>query len=109
MKAQVPAKGISLISDFGKSKTYNIECDCTDPYHSHTLDVEADEDFGVTDTIYTFAHIPLWNTSRWKLLWKLLTKGELKYEAVLILREQQALNYAEALKTAIKDSKEFKR
>jgi len=39
----------------------------------------------------------------------LLTKGVIEYEVALILREQQALNYAEALKKAIKDVKEFKR
>lgn len=109
MKAQTPAEGILLQRDWGKAKTYSIECECTDPDHAHTLDVEADEDFGVTATIWTTAHVPLWSVSRWKLIWQLLTKGEVKYEVALILREQQALNYAEALKGAIKDVKQFKR
>lgn len=109
MQAQVPAKGISLQSDWGDAKTYTIECECTDPDHAHTLEVEADEDFAVAVTIWTTAHAPLWSVSRWKLIWQLLTKSEIKYNVALLLREQQALNYAEAIKSAIKDVKEFKR
>jgi len=109
MKAQTPAEGILLQRDWGNAKTYSIECECTDPDHSHTLDVEADKDFGVTVEIWTTAHVPLWSISRWRLIWQLLTKGEVKYNVALILREQQALNYANALKSAIKDVKEFKR
>lgn len=109
MKAQTPAQGISLQSDWGSSKTYRIECECTDDHHSHIFDVEADRDFGVTATIWTTAHVPIWNVSRWKLIWKLLTKGEINYQVSLILREQQALNYAKAIELAIKDVKEFKK
>lgn len=108
MKAQTPADGIMLQRDWGDAKTYNIECDCTDPDHAHTLDVSADE-FGVTVEIWTTAETPVWSMSRWKLLWQLLTKGTIKYNVAIIMREQQALNYAEALKNAINDVKEFKR
>jgi hypothetical protein len=109
MPAQKPAQGIMLLSDYGKAKTYHIECECTDPDHAHTLDVEADEDFGVTVEIWTTAETPVWKISRWKLIWELLTKGTVKYNVALILREQQALNYAEALNKAIADVKSYKR
>jgi hypothetical protein len=109
MPAQKPAQGIMLRSDYGKAKTYHIECECTDPDHAHTLDVEADEDFGVTVEIWTTAETPIWKVSRWKLIWELLTKGTVKYNVALILREQQALNYAEALNKAIADVKSYKR
>jgi hypothetical protein len=38
----------------------------------------------------------------------LLTKGYVEYEANIIMTEQQALNYAETLKKAIKDVSAFK-
>lgn len=108
MKAQTPAKGILLQRDWGNAKTYSIECECTDSDHVHTVDVSADE-FGVAVEIWTTAETPVWKVSRWKLIWQLLTKGTIKYNTAIILREQQALNYAEALKKAIKDVKEYKR
>jgi hypothetical protein len=108
MKAQPPAEGIMLQRDWGDSKTYHIECECTDPNHAHTVDVSADE-FGIFIELWTTAETPVWNISRWKMIWQLLTKGTIKYNTAIILREQQALNYAEALKNAINDVKEFKR
>ena len=42
-------------------------------------------------------------------MWDLLTKGYVKYESSLIMKEQEALNYAELLKTAVNDSKEFRK
>ena len=109
MEAQTPAEGILLQKDWGDAKTYVIECECTDPDHAHTLDVEADENFGVNVTIYTKSQTPFWRMSRWKMMWKLLTKGVVEYEVALILREQPAVNYVKALKKAIKDVKEFTR
>lgn len=109
MKAQKPAQGIMLQCDYGKAKTYRVECECTDPDHSHVVDIAADEDYGVTVEIWTISEIPIWKMSRWKLIWQLLTKGTVKYNVALILREQQALNYVEAIKSAIQDVKNYKR
>jgi hypothetical protein len=39
----------------------------------------------------------------------LLTQGYVECEASLILTQQQALNYAEVLKSAVKDVEEFKK
>jgi hypothetical protein len=36
-------------------------------------------------------------------MWTLLTKGYIEGEATLLLDKQKALNYADALKKAIKD------
>ena len=104
MKSQQPAKGIMLTSEYDDAQTYQIGCECTDPDHEHTLWVEHDKDFdAVTVTIYTKYTSPLWGVSRWKLLWRLLTKGYVEGEASLLLDKQKALNYADALKKAIKD------
>ena len=42
-------------------------------------------------------------------MWALLTKGYVEYEADLIMNEQQAFNYAETLKKAVNDVKNFKK
>ena len=47
--------------------------------------------------------------NRWQHIWKLLTTGYIKYKASIIMSEQQAVNYAETLKSAVKDVKTFKK
>lgn len=135
-KAQTPAKGILLSNDWGNSKSYTIECECSDESHSHTLSIDA-EDHGITVTIYTDQTTDHWTTVIeprydidnelaqwynwfWVGVWNglctrlRLTKdiwfhGHVKYQSTLILSEQTALNYSETLKKAIVDVKNFKR
>lgn len=136
MKAQLPAEGILKMNDWGNSKMYKVVCQCGDTRHDIVFDVEA-EDTGVTVTTYTTQYTDSWTESvkkrynidnpwlqefdwAWKDLWnKIATRlrmtkkiwwdGELKYESSTIMTEQQALNYAEALKSAIEDVKTFKK
>jgi hypothetical protein len=105
---QVPAEGILLRKDYGDAKIYNIVCECGDCDHSHDVWVEA-EDHGVTVTIYTQQKTKWWQSNRWKIIWILLTKGYVERESVLIMSEQQTLNYANVLQSAVKDVKEFNR
>ena len=107
MKVQAPAEGILKRGDWGNTKTYQVVCGCSDPAHDHRLWVEA-EDTGVNVTLYVDVKSPVWSMNRFKQIWELLTKGYLTHESTLYLSEQQALNYAETLKTAIKDVKTFK-
>jgi hypothetical protein len=135
MKAQTPARGILLQDDWGHSKMYQAVCSCTSDDCTHTLDIEADE-HNVIVNIYTTQHTDFWTESVkrkydiespwaqevhwfWTGLWNGLInrlrltrdiwfKGYVKYQGTLILTEQMALNYAETLKSAIKDVKEFK-
>jgi len=107
MKAHTPAEGILLRKDYGDSKVYEVVCECGDCDHSHNVWVEA-EDYGITVTIYTQQKTKWWEQNRWQTIWRLLTKGYVERESTLIMSEQQALNYAETLKSAIKDVKEFK-
>lgn len=104
MESQTPAEGILVQNDWGDSKIYYVACECTEPDHSHTVDVEAD-DYGVTVNIHIIATN---TTSRWRSIWQLLTKGYTAHEASIMLRDQQAVNYAEALKSAAADVKTFK-
>ena len=107
LKPQIPAEGILKRNNWGDAITYQVVCECQDPDHDHNVWVEADET-GVTVTTYTTQKSQWWSLSRWKTIWILLTKGYVKYEANIIMNEQQALNYAETLKKAIKDVKSFK-
>lgn len=107
MKPEIPATGILKTNDWGDSKWYYVACDCTDPNHGHMCEVEAD-DLGVTVHIYATATTQYWSKNRWKQIWDILTKGYSEYEAVTILKEQQAVNYANTLLTAVEDVKVFR-
>jgi hypothetical protein len=107
MKAQIPAEGILKKNDCGDAKMYHVVCDCGQPDHEHSLWVEADET-GISVTIYATVKSPWWSMNRFKQIWTLLTNGYLQYETVLTMNEQAAINYAETLKSAVKDVKEFR-
>jgi hypothetical protein len=108
MKAQLPAQGILQRMDYGNSKSYQVTCECGDAGHDHNVWVEADAS-NVTVTLYTTAKSKWWSLNRWQKIWTLLTKGYIEYEADLIMNEQQALNYANALTKAMADVKEFRK
>ena len=107
MPSQKPAEGIMLYKEWGPSKMYKVMCDCGCDEHSHTVDIEAD-DAGITVTTYTTQKTNYWSLTRWHLIWTLLTKGYVEYEASICMSRQQALNYATTLKSAIKDVEEFR-
>lgn len=108
MTTQVPAEGILLRKDYGDAKIYQIVCECGDCDHDHNVWVEA-EDHGITVTIYTQQKTKWWQQNRWKTMWTLMTRGYVERESVLIMSEQQALNYANVLQSAVKDVKEFRK
>jgi hypothetical protein len=104
---QTPAEGILKRNDWGDAITYQVVCECQDADHDYNIWVEAD-DHRVTVTTYTTQKSEWWKLNRWQTIWTLLTKGYVKYEASIIMTEQQALNYSEILKKAVKDVKNFK-
>lgn len=134
MKAQAPAEGILKNTDFGDSKFYQIVCGCGQEWHDHTLEVEADE-MGVNVNIYASAKTnywhelvkkrfdidnPYWQEVDWfwkdlvnglwtriKVTWEIWTTGAVRVETTTVMSKQQALNYSETLKTAIKDVENF--
>lgn len=107
MRIQQPAEGVLLRKDYGDAKIYQIVCECGDCDHSHDVWVEA-EDHGVTVTIYSKQKTKWWQSNRWKIMWTLLTKGYVERESTIIMSEQQTLNYANVLQSAVKDVKEFR-
>jgi hypothetical protein len=136
MKAQAPALGILRTNDFGDSKWYQVVCGCGQPDHTLTVEVESD-DIGVNVNTYVTVKTDHWSQSvkkrydidspwlqewdwfwkdlvngvvtRLKLTWTVWTKGYVQTESTIAMSEQQALNYAETLKSAITDVKEFRR
>jgi hypothetical protein len=136
MKAQIPAEGILKTHDWGNAKVYKIACDCGQPDHEHNVWVEADE-CGINVNIYTTVKTDCWSEGLkpkydidniwlqefewfWKSLYNGLArrlkltksiwfKGYADFETTICMTEQQTLNYAETLKSAITDVKEFRK
>ena len=136
MKPETPAEGILKTNDFGNSKWYSVVCGCGQPDHSLTVEVESD-DTGVSINTYATVKTDYWSESvkkrydidnpylqeldwalkdiwnglitRLKLTWSVWIRGYVQCETTILMSEQQALNYAETLKSAIKDVKDFKK
>ena len=108
MRAQTPAEGILKRNDWGDSKVYTVACDCGSPDHEHNVWIEAELE-EITVTTYTKVRSKFWDTSRWQTIWTLLTRGYVELESDITMSKQQALNYAETLKSAITDVEEFER
>jgi hypothetical protein len=122
--------------DFGNSKFYKVVCGCGQPDHSIDFEVESC-DTGINVNTYLTTKTDYWSESvkkrydinnsylqeldwtvkdiinglvaRLKLTWTVWTKGYIQCETTIAMTEQQALNYAETLKSAIKDVKNFKK
>ena len=107
MNSQIPAEGIMKTNDWGDSKVYRVTCNCGASDHDHHVWVEAD-DHEVSVTIYTNSKTNFWSKTRWYHIWTLLTKGYVDSESTVIMGRQQALNYAETLKSAIEDVNTFR-
>jgi hypothetical protein len=136
MILETPALGIMKTHDFGDSKFYKVACSCGHSDHEFNFEVEAAET-GINVNTYVTAKTDYWTESlkkrfdidnpylqeldwaikdmwngliiRLKLTWTIWTKGYVKVESTIAMTEQQALNYAETLKSAIKDVKTFQR
>lgn len=107
MTPETPAVGILKRNDWGDTKMYNVSCLCCGTDCEHNIWVEAD-DHGVTVTTHTKQKSKFWSHNRFQIIWQLLTKGYMEYEASIIMSEQAALNYGQTLLDAVKDVKEFK-
>jgi len=108
LKTQTPAEGILLHKDYGDAKLYNLTCECGSTDCTHSVWVEAD-DTGITVTTYTQQKTKWWELNRFKIIWRLLTRGYAEYEASIIMTEQQALNYARVLDLATVDVAAFRK
>ena len=122
--------------EYGDSKFYKVVCGCGQPDHDIDFEVEAC-DTGINVNTYVTAKSDYWTDStkkrydidiiwmqefdwfwkdivnglvrRVKLTWEIWTKGYVRTETTIAMNEQQALNYAETLKLAITDVKDFQK
>lgn len=136
IKAETPAEGIMKTSDFGDSKFYKVVCGCGQSDHDIDFEVEAAET-GINVNTYVKSKSDHWTETfekrydiddewvqevewfwkdfwnglftRIRLTWTLWTKGYIETQSTIAMSEQQALNYAETLKSAIQDVKNFKK
>ncbi len=136
MKSEKPAQGIMMTGDYGNSKFYKVVCGCGQPDHDLDFEVEA-EDTGVNINTFVTAKTDYWTESikkrydinnpylqeldwalkdiwnglvtRLKLTWTVWAKGYVRCETTITMSEQQALNYADTIKSAIQDVKDFKK
>jgi len=136
MNAQHPAEGIMKTNDYGNSKWYNVVCGCGQPDHTLTVEIEAD-DTGVSVNTYATVKTDYWSqtiekrydinnpylqeldwaikdiingfVTRLKLTWIIWTRGYVRAETTTLMSKQQTLNYAETLKSAIKDVEQFEK
>ena len=135
MKPQAPAEGILKTNDFGNSKWYQVVCGCGQSDHTLTVEVEADE-MGVSVNTYATVKTDYWTEeikkrydidspwlqewdwfwksfvngfiTRLRLTWDVWTKGYVRAETTVLMSEQQAINYAHTLTSAVKDVKLFR-
>jgi hypothetical protein len=135
MTPQPPAQGILLNRDNGDYVQYTAICQCGNEDDSHSIFIEADE-YDVTVNIYTTPNTDNW-TEIWKkdwegdhsflrridhtwkdfwnglyrrvtFTWEMWVNGTVKHQSTIVMDEQQALNYAEALKKSVEDVKNFR-
>lgn len=135
MKPETPALGILKTNDYGDSKWYHVVCGCGQPDHTLTVEVEADET-GVSVNTYATVKTDYWTevvkkrydidspwqqewdwfwkelvnglVSRLRLTWDIWVKGYVRAETTVLMSEQQAINYAHTLTSAVKDVKLFR-
>jgi hypothetical protein len=109
MKAQIPAQGLMLQGDYGKSKNFKVECDCGSEDHAAYMWIEVAEDKEVPDvevSFYVRTWTPLWEggvMSRIKAAYEIIFKGVHKQEHHMLLSKQSALNFAETIKKTVKE------
>lgn len=109
MKAQKPAQGIMLQNDFGDSKNFKVECDCSSDDHAVYMWIEVDKDDDVNDVEVSF-YVTTWTKEFWRnwparlrAVYDILVKGVHKQEHHMILNKQSALNFAETIKQTVKE------
>lgn len=118
IKAQTPAQGILLQGDYGNSKNFKVECDCSSEDHAVYMWIELNETdpyFQEIDvSFYVRTWTPLWEDgikgiyNRVKAAFEILFKGVHKQEHHMLLNKQSALNFAETIKKTVEELEEKK-
>ena len=109
MKVQKPAKVIMLQHDFGDSKNFKVECDCSSDDHAVYMWIEVSKDDEVDDVEVSF-YVTTWTREFWRnwparlrAVYEILFKGVHKQEHHMILSKQSATNLAGAITDTVKE------
>ena len=138
LKAQPPADGILKKGDYGDSKFYAVTCSCGNPDDEIDFEIEVDAQT-ISMSTWTYQKSDYWALAvreHWRpyirnsflfmvdssvrrlingiytkisLTYELWANGYITYQQTTLMTEQQALNYAETIKTAIKDMHKFQK
>ncbi len=108
MTPQKPAQGIMQTGDYVGAKSFQVACDCGSDDHAAKMwiEVQSDKDFpSVEVSFYVTTWTPIWGSWRERLraLYEILFTGVHKQEHHLILDKQSAINFADAIKTTVKE------
>jgi len=107
MKTQTSANGIMQISEYENSCSYRVACECSDPEHDVTawIDITPDQDsINVVNVEFYIETTTAWwdaGFSRIRAAWDILVHGYRKEGHTMLLNEQTALNFADALLKSI--------
>lgn len=105
MKAEKPAKGIMQTGEWPNAMSFRTECECSDPDHAVATWIEIKDDAEVDHVevgFYVNTQTPVWNISRWRAVWNLLTRGYHEGQHTLLLNSQAAVNLAAAIQDSVK-------
>lgn len=106
MKAELPAKSVSRLSEYEDAASYRINCECMDDDHAISMWIETKEDHEcqhVEVSFYVNTSTPFWSMGRWRTIWKILRHGFYCSQHSLLLDRQGAMNFAEAIKVSIEN------
>ena len=123
-----PATGIMKLHEYPNAVWYDVACDCGSKDHFHSIWVMKDSETGLIEVnIATEATTDCWTKNleydyddrfywiksvvdeiitRSKLIWKILIHGYVKRESYVLLNQQQAVNYANALLESVRSMTE---
>ena len=121
---ETPAVGIMKLHEYPDAVWYDVACDCGSKDHFHSIWIMKDSKTGLVEVnISTESTTDFWSKNleydyddrfywiksvvdeiitRSKLIWKILIHGYVKRESYVLLNQQQAVNYANALLESVK-------
>lgn len=106
VKAETPATNVSKIADFGDSKCYRINCECTSTDHSVDTWIETTSVHDIVSvTFYINTHTRFFDNiwQRLKCALNVLFLGVDEKQAEIIMNKQTAKNWISAVDKTINE------
>lgn len=102
-----PARNIMTTAIYDGARSFRIGCDCHDRGHDVDVwvEVEPDEDIRrVTVTFYRDMETPFWQRgfNRFREAWRILVHGRSRFEGDVIMHEETAQEFCDAIQSSIK-------